>query len=105
LLFVTQEPAPSLLGYPSLKIRAVYNNIDRNAFFVKARLISDQHTGTPILDASYRCILTDVNESKFVAVAGHPGQNAFGALMAPFAHIGIGRSNNFVEQFTVSVFT
>lgn len=80
-----------------LKIKAVYNNIDRSSFFLKARMISDQDVGTPIRDASFRCVLTDVNEGKFIAVAGSAGQTAYGSLQIPFGHIGVGLTNNFIE--------
>jgi len=58
-----------------------------------------------VKDASFRCILTDVNEGKFIAVAGVPDQTAYNTLQSPFSHMGIGRSNNFIEQFTVSIYS
>jgi len=87
-----------------LKIHAIYNNIDRTAFFLKARMISDSKVGTPVSEASYRCVLTDLNDVKFVAVSGSSGQTAYHSLNTPYSHVGIGRSNNFIEQFTVSNF-
>lgn len=98
MMLVTQESG-------KVKIHAIYNNIDRTSFFLKARMISDQTVGTPISEASYRCVLTDLSEGKFIAVAGSPGQTGFHSLMSPYSHVGIGRSNNFIEQFTVSIFS
>jgi hypothetical protein len=63
-----------------LKVHAIYNNIDRTAFFLKARMISDAEIGTAVLDASYRCVLTDVHDVKYIAVAGSPGQTAYHSL-------------------------
>lgn len=60
-------------GLEGLKIHAIYNNIDRTAFFLKARMISDSKVATPVSEVSYRCVLTDLNEMKFVAVSGSSG--------------------------------
>lgn len=84
-------------GEEGLKIHAIYNNIDRTAFFLKARMISDSKVATPVSEASYRCILTDLNDVKFVAVSGSSGQTAYNSLSTPYSHVGIGRSNNFIE--------
>lgn len=97
MLIVTADGPPSTFSSPNLRIRAIYNNIDRSSFFLKARLISDQAVGTPVSDASFRCILTDISEGKFIAVSGNSGQNAYNTLQSPFSHMGIGRSNNFIE--------
>lgn len=88
-----------------LKIHAIYNNIDRVPFFLKARMLSDYKTGTTLRDASFRCIITDVNEGKYVAIGTNAGQSAYNNLVPSFAHIGIGRSPNFIEQFTVGLFS
>ena len=53
MLLVTQEQG-------KVKVRAIYNNIDRTSFFLKARMITDAKVGTPVIDASYRCVLTDL---------------------------------------------
>ncbi len=66
MLIVTSEKG-------SLKVHAIYNNIDRTAFFLKARMISDAEIGTAVPDASYRCVLTDVHDVKYITVAGSPG--------------------------------
>lgn len=56
-----------------IKIHAIFNNIDRTSFFLKARMISDNIIGTAVVDASYRCVLTDLTDGKFIAVAGSAG--------------------------------
>lgn len=66
ILLVTQEG-------DKVKVHAIYNNIDRTSFFLKARMISDAKVGTPVVDASFRCVLTDLSDHKFIAVAGSPG--------------------------------
>ena len=88
----------------SLRINAIYNNVDRTAFFLKVRMISDTTVATAVAGASYRCVLTDLNDHKFVAVSGSPGQSGFHALSSPFSHFGIGRSNNFIEELTIGLY-
>lgn len=36
-------------------------------------MISDSLIGTAVADASFRCVLTDLSDGKFIAVAGSPG--------------------------------
>lgn len=60
-------------GENGLQIHAIYNNIDRTAFFMKTRMISDSQVATPVSEASYRCVLTDLNDVKFVVVSGSSG--------------------------------
>jgi hypothetical protein len=43
-------------------------------------MLIDLKVGTPVVDASYRCILTDLKEEKFIAVAGSTGQTAYHSL-------------------------
>ena len=59
--------------------------------------------GTAVPNASFRCVLTDVNDQKFIAVSGSPGQTAYHSLQSPYSHFGIGRSNNFIETLTVGI--
>lgn len=50
------------------EISAIYNNYGRDAFFLKARMISDETIGSTARSASFRCVLTDLNDEKFIAV-------------------------------------
>ena len=54
--------------------------------------------------ASFRCVLTSLEDEKFMVSSGQPGHTAYQALHLPFSQVGIGRSNNFIESFTVSAF-
>ena len=67
-------------------------------------MLTDEQTGSPLRGASYRAVLTSLSDDKFVIQGGDTGQSAFGALNIPNVMVGIGRSNNFVETFTVSTF-
>jgi len=67
-------------------------------------MVTDDKIGAPVRSASFRAVLTSLNDEKFVISCSDPGQTAFGALQTPNCMIGIGRSNNFVETFTVTTF-
>ena len=73
-----------------------------DSFFIKARMLTDDAVGSPVRGASLKAVLTSLNDEKFVVSGGDTGQSAFGALTIPNIVIGVGRSNNFVEMFTVS---
>lgn len=83
-------------------ISAIYNNLGGESFFIKARMLTDDVVGSPVRGASIKAVLTSLNDEKFVVSGSDTGQSAFGALTVPNIVIGVGRSNNFVEMFTVS---
>lgn len=65
-------------------------------------MLTDDIIGSPVRGTSFRAILTSLFDQKFVVYGADTGQSAFGALKVPNIMIGVGRSNNFVEMFTVS---
>lgn len=58
-------------------ITAIYNNFGKYAFFLKTRVISDESLGTTAQAASFRCVLTDLDDNKFIVAAAQSGQTAF----------------------------
>jgi hypothetical protein len=58
------------------EISAIYNNFGKDALFLKARMVSDDTIGTSVKAASFRCVLTGLNDEKFIAVAGQSGQTS-----------------------------
>lgn len=67
-------------------------------------MITDDQTGSPQRGASFRAVLTSLEDNKFEVQGSDSGQSSFGALQIPNCMIGVGKSNNFVETFTVSFF-
>lgn len=86
------------------QISAIYNNLLGDSFFVKARMLSDDSIGSPLRGANYKAVLTSLSDDKFAVQGADSGQSSFGALNIPNVMVGIGRSNNFVESFTVTTF-
>ena len=89
-------------GHQVPQISAIYNNLMGDSFFIKSRMLTDDKIGSPVRSASFRAVLTSLDDEKFVVAGADSGQSAYGALQIPNIMIGVGRSNNFVEMFTVS---
>jgi hypothetical protein len=87
-----------------LKINTLFNNIDRSSFFLKTRVLTDEIEGTTVSTASVRCVLTDIDDNKFIVVGGQTARTAYHSLSPPYSNIGIGRINNFVESLTVAMY-
>lgn len=84
------------------EIAAVYNNLNAEMYFVKARMLSDDRIGSAVRSAVFKVVLTSLDDEKFVVSGSDVGQSAFGSLQVPSCMIGVGRSNNFIETFTVA---
>lgn len=48
------------------------------------------------------CVVTDLEDNKYVRVSVSNSQNGYGALTSKIGVFGIGQSNNYVEDFTVT---
>ena len=58
--------------------------------------------GNALSGPSYRLIVTDLNDEKFVVIGSQLTQSAYNAIQMPYAYLGVGRSNNYVESFTAA---
>jgi integrin alpha FG-GAP repeat containing protein 1 len=88
-----------------LTTMAIYNNFDRDNFYLKTRMISDERLATTVTGASVRCVLTSLNDSKYIVASYHTAQTGYHSLQVPYQTVGIGRSNNFIEQFNIAVYS
>ncbi|KAJ2082003.1 hypothetical protein H4R24_001919 [Coemansia sp. RSA 988] len=87
---------------------AVYNNFFTDAFFIKAiacptneenkrvRLYTGYMSGP-----SFKYLLVSDSGQKHVAQSAQAPQTAYRALFTPYTVIGIGRTNNYIEDFSV----
>ena len=55
---------------PISDIVAIYNNFGKDGFYLKTRFVSDETIGNTLSSASFRCVLTDLEDQKFIAMAG-----------------------------------
>ena len=102
ILLVHDKPVE---GEPmGTQLSAIFNNIDMSNFYIKVRMITDEASATQVMAASMRCVVTLLNDRKIVVTGGHTSQTSYHGLQAPFTFIGIGRSNNFIEEFSIAVY-
>lgn len=65
-------------------------------------MLSDVPVGSAVRAAVFKVVLTSLEDEKFVVSGSDVGQTGFNSLQTPSAMIGVGRSNNFIETFTVA---
>lgn len=58
--------------------------------------------GANIAGATFRYIVTTLEDDKYVRVATQAPQTSYNSLELPYSHNGIGRSNNYLESFNVA---
>lgn len=93
-------------------ISAIYNNVIFDSFFIKAMMLSqtnsdqedrgDKLYGSAVAGATFRYIVTTLDDRKYVRVAAQAPQASYSSLELPYTHNGIGRSNNYLESFNVA---
>ncbi|KAJ2315332.1 hypothetical protein IWW54_000359 [Coemansia sp. RSA 2705] len=86
---------------------SVYNNFFTDAFFIKALACptdSDKHVRSYsgfLPGPSFKYLLVSDSGKKHVAQSTQAPQTAYRALFTPYTVIGIGRTNNYIEDFSV----
>jgi len=86
----------------------LYNNIVSDNFFIKALFVNSKQSksenifGNNAVGASYRAVVTTMDDRKLVAVGSQDYQQGYNSLQLPYCYIGIGRSNNYIESFYAS---
>lgn len=79
-----------------------------DSFFIKAQFISHDHEeakefGSITPGATFRYIMTSQEDDKqHVRVASQQPQQSYDSLDSPYVYMGVGRSNNYIEQLNVA---
>ena len=60
-------------GTEKSEIRAIYNNQHSDMFFVKANMLTDDKTGSPLRGVTFKAVLTGLNDEKFIVQGADPG--------------------------------
>ena len=55
-----------------------------------------------MLGITFMCVMTDLDDNKHVRVTVANPQNGYGALNTHIGWFGVGQSNNYIEDFTVT---
>ncbi|KAL4468178.1 hypothetical protein ABPG72_017159 [Tetrahymena utriculariae] len=89
-------------------IRCFFNYIQNDAFFLKALGLNGQCTtsscqSSVYYGASYQCKVTTLDTQYKTASGVQLIQSANGALQLPFVILGLSRTNNYIENFTVGL--
>jgi len=88
---------------PSLQV--IYNNIVSDTFFIKAFMLNSKQEKTDniytnnAIGSNFRFVVTDLDDKKYVVAGSQAFQSSYLSLQLPYAFLGIGRSNNYVETF------
>eukprot|EP00344_Euplotes_crassus_P011234 CAMPEP_0196995026 /NCGR_PEP_ID=MMETSP1380-20130617/1219_1 /TAXON_ID=5936 /ORGANISM="Euplotes crassus, Strain CT5" /LENGTH=642 /DNA_ID=CAMNT_0042410577 /DNA_START=126 /DNA_END=2055 /DNA_ORIENTATION=+ len=84
--------------------RAFYNNYARDSYYITATSYTSSSSsfGSKVYGSTYRGIYTTLQDSNKVFVSFQNVRNSYGALEAPVATFAIGRSNNYIEDFTAT---
>jgi len=64
ILLITDKVQAS--GETGSAIKAIFNNIDMSNFFLKVRMITDELTANQVMSASFRCVITLLNDRKII---------------------------------------
>ncbi|KAJ2556153.1 hypothetical protein EV175_002108 [Coemansia sp. RSA 1933] len=90
------------------RVTAIYNNFFTDAFFIKAQACPTGTTGKhtrsyagALPGVSFKCLLVSDSGAKHLAQAVQAPQTAYRAMFTPYTVIGIGRTNNYIEDFSV----
>lgn len=79
-----------------------YNNYIYDAFFLKSTTLQTKDKfSTSEIGTNYRYIVTNLDGSRRMDVSFQASQNGATSLTLPYSFVGIGRSNNYVENFHV----
>ena len=81
-----------------------YNNYARDSYYITATTYttSNSQTGSKVYGVSYRGVYTTLKDSNRVFVSSQLSRTGYGALESPVSTYAIGRSNNYIEDFTAA---
>jgi integrin alpha FG-GAP repeat containing protein 1 len=86
-----------------LKILFNHNIALTDAFSLTGYMIGEESQfGRGMLGINFKCRITNLEEVKSTRLAVQNAQNGFAALSSRIAYFGIGRSNNYIEDFTAT---
>ena len=80
-------------------------NYDQDSFFLKTKVVRDIEAKNDIVlsGATIRASFTQLGDEKYILVGTQRSQESYANLGVSYAYFGIGRSNNYIEAFTVGI--
>ena len=85
------------------KIIPLMSNYIQDSFFLKTKVVRsmDAKNDVVLSGATIRASFTQLGDEKYILVGTQRSQEAYANLGISYAYFGIGRSNNYIEAFTV----
>lgn len=85
------------------RIVALMTNYDQDSFFLKTKVVRHMNAKNDIVlsGATVRASFTQLGDEKYILVGTQRSQESYANLGISYAYFGIGRSNNYIEAFTV----
>lgn len=102
--FIIQKASSSGKRYLDI----VYNNVSTDNFFVETMFLNEPQRksknwyGNAAMGVSYRFVTTGIDDQKLVQLGNQQTQSGYASLQLPYAYMGIGRSNNYLETLYCS---
>ena len=88
-------------------IVALLNNYERDAFFIKLQCLSGVNSTAKVTSSlggiCYEWVVTGLSGNYIPAVGTQGMQVAHRAMSLPYAMSGLGRTNNFIEDFYIGL--
>ncbi|CAI2359811.1 unnamed protein product [Moneuplotes crassus] len=85
------------------KIIPLMSNYDQDSFYLKAKVVRHTNAKNDIVlsGATVRASFTQLGDEKYILVGTQRSQESYANLGVSYSYFGIGRSNNYIEAFTV----
>ena len=85
------------------RIIALMTNYDQDSFFLKTKVVRHIDTKADVVmsGSTIRASFTQLGDEKYILVGTQRSQESYSNLGLAYAYFGIGRSNNYIEAFTV----
>ena len=79
------------------------SNYDQDSFFLKTKVVRNVNAKNDVVHsgATIRASFTQLGDEKYLLVTTQKSQDSYASLGMSYAYFGIGRSTNYIEQFTV----
>ena len=83
-------------------IECYFNNYESDTFFIKSETMLEEKKSSSLeVGVNYRYIVTDNDGNRRLQVSFQLAQTGNMALTLPYSLVGIGRSNNYIENYSV----
>ena len=83
-------------------IECYFNNFEHDTFFIKSETMLEEKKSSSLeVGVNYRYIVTDNDGNRRLQVSFQLAQTGNMALTLPYSLVGIGRSNNYIENYSV----